>query len=125
MVTRKPAATADLVIFASIGRALHNARKDLGLEQQEVAQRAGITQAMLSGYENGAVMSLPVLDKLMVALELDCAKLGRYLAGRTGREAREALDAGSAWKSLIPLLFRAAKEEGVVDEAFLKTLLGR
>ena len=51
-----------------IGTALRRAREDAGLSQQELARRAGTSQATISAYENGAKEpSLRTLDRLLAA----------------------------------------------------------
>jgi len=48
--------------------ALREARRSAGLSQQELARRAGTSQATISAYENGAKEpSLRTLDRLLAA----------------------------------------------------------
>ncbi len=55
-----------------IGQAVRQRRLDLGLSQVEVATRAGMTQPALSRLESGgAVPTIPVLERLAVALDAD------------------------------------------------------
>lgn len=51
-----------------IGIALRRAREHAGLSQQELARRAGTSQATISAYENGAKEpSLRTLDRVLAA----------------------------------------------------------
>jgi HTH-type transcriptional regulator / antitoxin HipB len=52
-----------------IGQAVRERRLALGLSQTEVAARAGMTQPALSRLEaGGAVPTIPVLDRIAIAL---------------------------------------------------------
>jgi len=42
-----------LVVYRSLGQRIQVARQELGLTQQELASRLGLTQAALSNYEHG------------------------------------------------------------------------
>ena len=62
------------VIDKQPGALLRDARRQAGLSQAELARRAGITQSVVSAYENAARQpSLPTLARLVAAagLELD------------------------------------------------------
>ena len=51
-----------------IGTALRRAREHAGLSQQELARRAGTSQATISAYENGAKEpALRTLDRLLAS----------------------------------------------------------
>lgn len=55
-----------------IGQAVRERRLELGLSQTEVAARAGMTQPALSRLEaGGSVPTIPVLERLAVALDAD------------------------------------------------------
>lgn len=55
----------------SAGELLRKARKQAGLSQAELAQRAGVTQSVVSAYESGARQpSLPTLARLVEATGL-------------------------------------------------------
>lgn len=55
-----------------IGQAVRERRLELGLSQTEVAARAGMTQSALSRLEaGGAVPTIPVLERIAVALGAD------------------------------------------------------
>ncbi|MFI1376084.1 helix-turn-helix domain-containing protein [Streptomyces longwoodensis] len=54
----------------ALGQALYDRRKELGLSQKEVADRAGMTQPQISNIEQaGAEPTLPLLRRLARALE--------------------------------------------------------
>ncbi|MEV8144858.1 helix-turn-helix transcriptional regulator [Specibacter sp. NPDC078709] len=53
-----------------IGQAVRERRLALGLSQTEVAARAGMTQSALSRLEaGGAVPTIPILERIAVALD--------------------------------------------------------
>jgi ribosome-binding protein aMBF1 (putative translation factor) len=55
-----------------IGQAVRERRLELGLSQNEVAARAGMTQPALSRLEaGGTVPTIPVLERLAAALNAD------------------------------------------------------
>lgn len=57
--------------FDNLGPVIGLLREKAGLNQKELAKRAGITPAMLSGYENGIESpSLASLGKILDALDL-------------------------------------------------------
>jgi len=64
--------------LAQLSLRLHSAREGLGLSQQEVAQKAKISQQQLSKLENGANCNittfLKVCDALGVKIELEMPK---------------------------------------------------
>jgi len=81
----------------SAGAVLRTARKRAGLSQVELAERAGITQSVISAYESGRRQpSLPMLAALVEAsgYELEVSvqeppgNLGR-LTGPVGRRVRQ------------------------------------
>lgn len=54
----------------ALGQAVYDRRKELGLSQKEVADRAGMTQPQISNIEQaGAEPTLPLLRRLAKALE--------------------------------------------------------
>lgn len=75
-----------------LGEALREIRKRRGMQQVEMARRAGITQAMASCYERGRrYPSLATLDALLVALDVDLDVLHRalrFVRHRHGRKGR-------------------------------------
>lgn len=75
-------------IFSGLAPALRVARAYKGMRQSEVAERAGVTKAMLSAFELGRRRpSLKTLEKLLSALEIDLDVLYRLLG--VVRELRE------------------------------------
>ena len=58
--------------LSSLGRALRDARKRQGLNQSDLALRAGVTQAMVSHAERGTrALSIDTLLRLIAALKLE------------------------------------------------------
>ncbi|MEU6541160.1 helix-turn-helix transcriptional regulator [Streptomyces sp. NPDC047000] len=54
----------------ALGQAVHDRRKELGLSQAELAQRAGMNQPQISTIEGGdSVPTLPLLTRLAKALD--------------------------------------------------------
>ncbi|MEU6858273.1 helix-turn-helix transcriptional regulator [Glycomyces sp. NPDC046736] len=55
-----------------LGRLVYQRRKELGLSQVELAERAGMTQPQLSRLEGGgATPTIPLLERLADALEVE------------------------------------------------------
>lgn len=74
-------------MFGRTGQVLAQARRELGLTQKQLAERAGVSDTSLSGYERGKQLpTLPILEKVLDALGLDAQEFGRRL--RTGRGRR-------------------------------------
>lgn len=72
--------------FHGLDRALRWLRLEAGRRQREVAQAAGITQAMLCSYEQGKrTPSLQSLERILHALGVDLAQLSHALALVNGR----------------------------------------
>ena len=64
------------VDYAIIGHRLQMRRKEIGLTQEKLAEKAGITVVYLSKVENGWVHpTLELLDTLSAVLEIDLAIL--------------------------------------------------
>lgn len=64
-------------LLQRIGPALRLLRLERGLRQFELAQRTGVTKAMLSAYErHRRLPSLPTLAKLLDALDARLLDLG-------------------------------------------------
>jgi transcriptional regulator with XRE-family HTH domain len=58
------------VITSNIGPAIAERRKELGLSQQALAERARMTQPQLSRIERGATLpTVPILYRITVALD--------------------------------------------------------
>jgi transcriptional regulator with XRE-family HTH domain len=80
--------------FAGLGPALRLLRKRHGLTQQQIADRAGITKAMMSAYEVGKYFpALETLSRLLVSLDCDLRRL---------QDAMEEAAAGDAASSAAP-----------------------
>ncbi|HEX2253044.1 MAG TPA: helix-turn-helix transcriptional regulator [Thermoanaerobaculia bacterium] len=61
-----------------VGPAMRVIRRSKGLTQKDVAERAGVTRAMLSAYERGHRRpSLKTLVRILGALDVTLAELGR------------------------------------------------
>jgi transcriptional regulator with XRE-family HTH domain len=57
-----------------LGQMVYERRHELGLSQRELAERAGMTQPQLSRLEGGgATPTIPLLERLAEALEVDLA----------------------------------------------------
>jgi len=68
------------------GTLLHQARKQAGLSQVELAARAGLTQSVISAYESGQRQpSIPVLARLIRAAGFELTLGLRRQAGRLDR----------------------------------------
>lgn len=67
------------------GIRIRNRRKDIGLTQEELGKRIGVTKATINKYETGVVINLrrPTVEKIAVALEVDPG----YLMGWTDSAA--------------------------------------
>lgn len=82
-----------------VGAVIRRARKDAGLTQDELAERAGTSQPALARYETGVVLpTLPTLERLLLGcglrLQLDTVRAGEPSApgtsvrGQLGPRAR-------------------------------------
>jgi ribosome-binding protein aMBF1 (putative translation factor) len=61
---------AEIRLAMAFAKAVYDRRKELGLSQTEVAERAGLTQAKVSRVEGAdAVPTLPLLRRLARALD--------------------------------------------------------
>lgn len=58
-------------LFKHIGEAIRRKRKELGLTQEELAQRLGVTWEMVSRYERGESITITRLMQLIEVLGLD------------------------------------------------------
>ncbi len=55
----------------ALGEAVRRQRRELGLSQADLGQRAGMTQSAVARFEGGGtVPTIPVLDRLARALDL-------------------------------------------------------
>jgi transcriptional regulator with XRE-family HTH domain len=63
-----------------VGAALRRLRQERGARQCLLAEKAGITKAMLSNYERGRrCPALPTLVKILQALGCSAEEFGRHL----------------------------------------------
>jgi transcriptional regulator with XRE-family HTH domain len=68
-------------VFQGLDKALRWLRLQAHRKQRDVAQAAGITQAMLCSYEQGKrVPSLPSLEKILDTLGADLGRLAEVMA---------------------------------------------
>src|SRR4051812_8305143 len=79
--------------MSTIGEALRKARIDRGLSQDQVAEKARINRSYLSEAEHGANISIDVLERLVIALEIEQLPIaGRTVSLLTPAEFREMID---------------------------------
>jgi len=77
----RPAATAEPLDLSNLGPALRRLRLTRELTQLDVAQRAAVTKAMISGYETaGRLPSVRTLARLLGALDTDFQGLHEAMA---------------------------------------------
>ena len=88
-------------VFQDLGKALRWLRTRQDRKQYEIADKAGITKAMLSAYETGKQNpSIETLEKILGALNLDLLALHKALqVNHSGDEARGDLD---SWAGTFP-----------------------
>lgn len=104
--------------FEGIGRALKLLRTRAGLKQKELAERAGITPAMISNYETEKAMpQIPTVESLLAALGADRFALLNAIEEVNQRPLRDLTEIGDRTdetKILEVLGVRAASpdEEG-------------
>lgn len=79
--------------FAGLGPALRLLRQRHGLTQQQIADKAGITKAMMSAYEVGKYFpALDTLSRLLQSLECDLRGLQDAMeVAAAGQSAPEIL----------------------------------
>jgi len=71
---------AALQQLAGLGRTLRRLRRLAGMSQKDLAAAASVTRAMISAFENEKTFpSLHTLDRLLAALGVSVAELGRAL----------------------------------------------
>jgi transcriptional regulator with XRE-family HTH domain len=89
-------------VFQGLDKALRWLRLQSHRKQREVAQAAGITQAMLCSYEQGnRLPSLASLEKILDALGADLGRLAEVLAIVAGEPVPEPVRAPA--RELLPL----------------------
>ncbi len=65
-----------------LGEAIRLARKNQGLRQVDVAQKASVRQALISDLENGATTAkLDTMIRVLAALDMDLSIVPRRKAG--------------------------------------------
>ncbi|MDY7093065.1 MAG: helix-turn-helix transcriptional regulator [Acidobacteriota bacterium] len=86
-----------------LGLALRYLRNQRNLRQRDVAERAGITGSMLSGYENGKKLpALGSLDKILQAMGFTLRELVDVLEGPLPGDPPPDPDAPPAPRSALP-----------------------
>jgi transcriptional regulator with XRE-family HTH domain len=98
--------------LGALGPALRLLRSRRQLKQTQVAEKSGLTKAMLSSYETGkATPSLASLDAFLDALETDFSELQDALRAASGiagsggaPSGPAALREGVAWSELREVL---------------------
>jgi XRE family transcriptional regulator, regulator of sulfur utilization len=85
-----------------LGKAIQELRKEKGLSQADLAKAAGITQAAMSGIENGNRPNPETLQRLSEALEVPESLI--YVMGM------EKDDVPAAKKELYDALFPVIKD---------------
>ncbi|MEU8459656.1 helix-turn-helix domain-containing protein [Streptomyces sp. NPDC029003] len=83
----------ELRLSFAIGQAVYDRRAELGISQEELARRTGLTRPEVSGIELGAILpALPLLARLARGLEAEweltlggvaCSVVLRGGSGRT------------------------------------------
>ncbi len=65
-----------------LGEAIRRARRNVGLRQIDVAQKASVRQALVSDLENGATRAkLDTVIRVLAALDMDLSIVPRRKAG--------------------------------------------
>lgn len=93
--------------FSEIGRRIARRRKELGLRQVQVCERAGINDKYLSCIERAtSIPSLEVLMKLAIALE---TTPDEFLTGSVRHESDEWHDVAELMRNMSPEQLKLAK----------------
>jgi len=94
-----------LAPFRYLGPALKRLRVKRGLEQAETARLAGLSKAMMCGYEKGSTRpNLGSLEKILAGLEADLGELHREMERQRSQEEGRA---PSAPEEVLPDLLQA------------------
>lgn len=94
-----------LTRFRYLGPALKRLRVKRGLEQAETARLAGLTKAMMCGYEKGSTRpNLGSLEKILAALKADLGELHREMERERSQEQGPA---PGAPEEVLPDLLQA------------------
>ena len=98
--------------FRYLGPALKRLRIKRGLEQAETARLAGLSKAMMCGYETGSSRpNLGSLEKILLALEADLGELHREMEReRTQEEGRQPGAPEEVLPDLLQALARSLDE---------------
>lgn len=65
-------------LISTVAQTLRDIRKDQGLSQEALAEKAGLDRTYISGVERGVRnITLESLEQIVLALDLDC---GTFLA---------------------------------------------
>ena len=93
--------------YAEIGKRIAKRRKELGLKQAQVCERAGINDKYLSCIERAT--SIPSLEVVMrLALALDCTP-NDFLTGCVHYEAEQWREVSDMLRNLNPQKLELAK----------------
>lgn len=112
--------------FQGLDKALRWLRLDARRKQREVAQSAGVTQAMLCSYEQGKrTPSLASLEKILDTLGADLFRFAEVLALVNGRPAPRPRDrGGTSLPAARSADLQAPPPEGTDPAVDLGALLG-
>ena len=111
-----------LEVFGDVAAGLRVARARAGLAQREVAERAGVTQAMLSRYESGSEFPrLPTLDAILSALDLRLAEFAT-LASAVQESDPEVERLREQHRGAVRAALFALVDQGDVDDRMIQDL---
>jgi transcriptional regulator with XRE-family HTH domain len=71
-------------MFDRLGQALEQARREAGLTQAQLAAASRTGDAQISGYEGGELPTLPVLERILEALDLTLLDVALFLTWQAG-----------------------------------------
>jgi len=83
----------------SLGKRLRGRRRELGLTQEQLAERAGTTQAVIQKIENGKSLRPRKIDEIASALDINAAWL-MFGNDRYDDLDSEAMQVAAAWSRL-------------------------
>lgn len=83
----------------TLGERLRRRRRELGLTQEQLAERAGTTQAVIQKIENGKSLRPRKIDRIASALDVKPAWL-MFGSDRFDALDREAMQIAEAWGRL-------------------------
>ena len=96
----------------SLGERLRSKRREMGMTQEQLAERADTTQAVIQKIENGKSLRPRKIDKIAAALGVKAAWL-MFGSDRFDHVDEEAMEIASAWSRL---------DEGLRNELRAKIL---